>query len=42
MSEAVGALRRQAKATGVGRPRIPLLLRERFEDVTGSRAIEEL
>jgi hypothetical protein len=41
LSEAIGALRRQAAATGVGGARIPLLLRERFEDVTGSQPIDE-
>jgi hypothetical protein len=40
LTEASGALRRQ-KATGVGRARIPLLLRERFEDVTRTQPIDE-
>jgi hypothetical protein len=41
LADAVGAARRQAKAVGVGGVRIPLLIRERFEDVTGNQPIDE-
>jgi hypothetical protein len=41
LTEASGALRREAKATGVGSARIPLLLRERFEDVTRNQPIDD-
>jgi hypothetical protein len=40
LSEAVGALRRQAKATRVAGVRMPILIRERFEEVTRNTPIE--
>ncbi|RXH07625.1 hypothetical protein EAS56_31765 [Bradyrhizobium guangzhouense] len=40
LTEASGALRR-LRATGVGGARIPLLLRERFEDVTRNQPIDD-
>jgi hypothetical protein len=39
--EAVGALRRQAKGSGVAGVRMPLLIRERFSEATGDRRIED-
>ncbi len=41
LADAVGAMRRQVKALGAGGVRIPLLVRERFEDVTGKLAIDK-
>jgi hypothetical protein len=40
LTDAVGALRRQAKATRVACVRMPMLMRERFEDVTENIPIE--